>query len=200
MEDWEVKDLQTQAASDTEPRGSAETPRDLPDEVSGLVRCHFCGSSCRAPSEPAPTEAQTVMQPNKEPLQPDRLRTLPSEGWSWIDRRFLKEKAHAIHRDAVLLYFFLAAVSDKNGVSYWSDPSISACLRLSEEAVANARDELESQDLLAYQRPLYQVLSIPSAKVARKASEPTLLADIFRQVARQVSTDTAPGESGGRPR
>lgn len=139
------------------------------------------------------------MPPKKEPLEPDRIRTLPSEGWSWIDRRFLKEKAHALHRDAVLLYFFLAAVSDKNGVSYWSDPNISCCLRLPEQAVARAREELEFQDLIAYERPLYQVLSIPSAKITRKASEPTLLADLFREVARQVSTENPQGEKG-RPR
>lgn len=58
------------------------------------------------------------MSPKKHPLRKERLRHPPREGWSWIDRRFLREKAPALDRDAILLYFFLAAVSDKDGLSY----------------------------------------------------------------------------------
>jgi hypothetical protein len=139
------------------------------------------------------------MQPKKKLLRPDRIRKPPSEGWSWMDRRFLREKAPSLERDAIYLYFFLAAVSDKDGLSYWSDPSIAGCLRMSEEAVRRAREELEFQDLIAFDSPHYQVLSIPKAPPQRKASEPTLLVDIFREIAKRVATDTPSPRKGDSP-
>jgi hypothetical protein len=139
------------------------------------------------------------MQPKKRLLRPDRVRRPPSEGWSWIDRRFLREKAPCLEHDAIYLYFFLASVSDKDGLSYWSDPSIAACLRMTEDAVRRSREELEFGDLIAFDPPHYQVLSIPSAPPARKASEPTLLVDIFREVARRVATDNRSSGKVGSP-
>jgi len=138
------------------------------------------------------------MQPKKKLLQPDRVRRPPSAGWSWIDRRFLREKAPSLERDAIYLYFFLASVSDKDGLSYWSDPSIAGCLRMSEEAVRRSREELEFRDLIAFDSPHCQVLSIPNAPPQRKASEPTLLVDIFREVAKRAADDSSP-RKGGSP-
>lgn len=135
------------------------------------------------------------MHLKKHPLRRDRLRSPPREGWSWIDRRFLREKAPQLQRDAILLYFFLAAVSDKHGLSYWSDASVAAHLRMSEPSVAGAREELLRHDLVAYQSPLYQVLSFPSSPPSRRESEPcepTLLAEILRQVSRSLPTDNNP--------
>lgn len=137
------------------------------------------------------------MQPKKKLLRPDRVRRPPSEGWSWIDRRFLREKAPSLQREAIYLYFFLASVSDKDGLSWWSEPSISACLRMSEDVIRAARDELELRDLIAFETPHYQVLSIPSAPPPRKASEPTLLADIFREIAQRVAIENRQPQSGG---
>jgi len=59
----------------------------------------------------------------KQLLVPDRVRRPPREGWSWIDRRFLKQHASRLSHEAILLYFFLAAVSDRNGLSFYSDTS-----------------------------------------------------------------------------
>jgi hypothetical protein len=137
------------------------------------------------------------MQPKKKLLRPDRVRRPPSEGWSWIDRRFLREKAPSLERDAIYLYFFLASVSDKDGLSYWSDPSIAGTLRMSEDAIRRSREELEFRDLITFDPPHYQVLSFPSAPPRRNASEPTLLADIFREVAKRVATDNRPHRTGG---
>ena len=49
----------------------------------------------------------------KRILVPARLRRPPATGWSWVDRRFVREHADHLSRDAVLLYFFLAAVADQ---------------------------------------------------------------------------------------
>ena len=64
-----------------------------------------------------------------------------------------------------MLYFFLAAVSDKDGLSFYSDTSIAVRLRMTEAAVVAARDELVAEDLVAYRAPLVQVLSLPRAAV-----------------------------------
>ena len=67
-----------------------------------------------------------------------------------------------------MLYFFLAAVSDKDGLSFYGDASIALRLRLDETVVVAARDELLAADLLAYRAPLAQVLSLPQARVQRR--------------------------------
>ena len=92
----------------------------------------------------------------KKLLVADRVRRPPREGFSWIDRRFLREYAAKLTGDAVLLYFFLAAVSDKHGLSFYSDSTIAVRLRMREQAVVNAREELVIHDLVAYQAPLTQ--------------------------------------------
>lgn len=97
----------------------------------------------------------------KRLLVPDRVRRPPREGFSWVDRRFLREFAAQLPGDAILLYLFLAAVSDQRGLSFYSDTSLAVRLRLREEQVVRAREELLTQDLIAYQPPLTQVLSLP---------------------------------------
>ena len=103
----------------------------------------------------------------KRVLVANRVRRPPAEGFSWIDRRFLRDYAERLSGDAVVLYFFLAAVSDQQGLSFYSDASLAARLRMCEESVVAAREELLVQDLVAHQPPLTQVLSLPPARVAR---------------------------------
>jgi hypothetical protein len=81
------------------------------------------------------------------------------------------------------LYFFLAAVSDKDGLSYWGDEGIATHTRMLAPAVARAREELERQDLIAYDPPLYQVLSIPDPLPTRRESGPNAIGDILRRMA-----------------
>ena len=54
---------------------------------------------------------------SRAPLEPERVRTI-KDGFSWIDRRFVREHAPRLCRDEILLYFFLAAVSDRFGLSF----------------------------------------------------------------------------------
>jgi hypothetical protein len=104
----------------------------------------------------------------KRLLIPDRVRRPPREGFSWVDRRFLQEYAARLSGDAVFLYLFLAAVSDQHGLSFYRDTTIAVRLRISEPAVIQAREELLTYDLVAYQPPLTQVLSLPLARLERK--------------------------------
>lgn len=119
----------------------------------------------------------------KQTLVPQRTRRIPREGFSWIDRRFLREHSAALSRDALLLYFFLAAVSDQHGLSFWSDTATAVRLRLTEREVVAARDELLASDLIAFQAPLTQVLSLPEKRLQRGG--PERLGDLFRALAGQ---------------
>ena len=128
---------------------------------------------------------------HKQVLLPDRVRRPPSEGWSWMDRRFLREHAPRLSQEAILLYFFLAAVSDKDGLSFYGDASIALRLRMGEAGVVRAREELVAADLLAYRAPLSQVLSLPCAVVQHRAGG---LAR-FGEVLRTLAASSAPADS-----
>lgn len=105
----------------------------------------------------------------KRILAPDRVRCPPAEGFSWIDRRFLHDFAARLSGDAIVLYFFLAAVADRHGLSYYREHSIATRLRMREEAIVAARDELVRHDLVAFTPPLTQVLSLPSPRRVERA-------------------------------
>ena len=121
---------------------------------------------------------------DKHLLVPQRLRRPPATGWSWVDRRFLREHGDYLSREALLLYWFLAAVADRHGLSFYSDHTLASRLRLSPPALERAREELLQRDLIAHQLPLVQVLSLPSPGVSRRA-EPgqglILLGELFHQ-------------------
>jgi hypothetical protein len=96
----------------------------------------------------------------KRVLCPERLRRVPDQ-FSWIDHRLVRDR-HLAGRSAgaLALYLFLVTVSDGQGLSYYSDPSICRLLPLDAGGLAHARQELIAARLIAYQRPLYQVLSL----------------------------------------
>jgi len=121
----------------------------------------------------------------KRLLVVDRVRRPPCEGFSWLDRRFLRDFASRLSGDAVFLYFFLAAVSDKHGLSFYGDATLAVRLRMREQAVVAARDELVVHDLVAYQAPLTQVLSLSKPRVERSHS--AALRELLRT---QVDTDS----------
>ena len=120
---------------------------------------------------------------HKQILVPDRVRRPPKDGWSWIDRRFVREHAPRLSHEAILLYFFLAAVSDKDGLSFYGDASIAVRLRMSEAVVVRARDELLAADLLAYRAPLVQVLSLPQVSVQCRDGGLAQFGEILRTLA-----------------
>ena len=122
----------------------------------------------------------------KSILVAERLRRPPPTGWSWLDRRFLREHGDYLSREAILLYLFFAAVADRHGLSFYSDSTLTCRLRMPQPVLEKAREELLQRDLIAHQLPLVQVLSLPTPGVSRR-SEPgqglMLLGDLFRQVA-----------------
>lgn len=128
----------------------------------------------------------------KRILVAQRVRRPPASGWSWVDRGFLREHAEQLSREAVLLYFFLSAAADRHGLSFYSDGATATLLRLPVQAVAQARDELLARDLVAYEPPLTQVLSLPVRTVRRPAAPGQgllRLGDLFREIAASSSSD-----------
>ena len=105
---------------------------------------------------------------HKQVLVPSRVRRPPTDGWSWIDRRFVREFAPRLSHEAIVLYFFLAAVSDKDGLSFYREATIAVRLRISEAAVVRRGTSWWREDLVAYRTPLTQVLSLPRATVQRR--------------------------------
>ena len=126
------------------------------------------------------------MSIDKRLIVPERLRRPPAEGFSWVDRRFMRDHAPALGRDEILLYLFLAAVSDRHGLSYWGDAKTSARLKTEEGAIVCARDGLVRRDLLAYAAPLTQVLSLPEPRVQRTDSAAEQLGAVLRRLRRDA--------------
>lgn len=117
-------------------------------------------------------------------LVPARLRRPPKTGWSWTDRRFVREHAAHLSRDAVLLYFFLTAVADKHGLSFYGDGTMSALVRISLPALMAARDELLARDLIAHETRYTQVLTLPPPGQRRRCEPgggPVQLGEILRR-------------------
>src|SRR5580700_2737843 len=122
----------------------------------------------------------------KRILVAQRLRRPPATGWSWLDRRFLREHGDYLSREATLLYLFLAAVADRYGLSFYSDQTLSSRLQMPPQNLEWARQELLDRDLIAHQLPLVQVLSLPAPAVSRRA-EPSQglsqISELFSQIA-----------------
>jgi hypothetical protein len=127
----------------------------------------------------------------KRILVAQRLRRPPATGWSWLDRRFLREHGDYLSREAVLLYFFLAAVADRHGLSFYSDATLTCRLRLTQQVLEQARQELLDRDLIAQQLSLVQVLSVPTPGVSR-CPQPgqglIQLGELFRQMGMAPAT------------
>ena len=128
----------------------------------------------------------------KHILVPARLRRPPDKGWSWTDGRFVREHMDHLSREAVLLYFFLAAVADKNGLSFYADGTLATLLRMTLPALIQARNELLDRDLIAHEVRFTQVLSLlPPGQ--RRRSEPggglMQLGDILRQAIASTPPD-----------
>jgi len=123
----------------------------------------------------------------KRILRPDRLRQIPAS-FSWVDHRLVREQCLEGKAPGVwALYLFLVTVADAHGLSYYSDAAISRHLCLEASQLATVRQQLVSAQLVAYQKPLYQVLALPEP--ASKGAPPTdsrrgqvqSVADILRQ-------------------
>jgi len=116
----------------------------------------------------------------KRVLCPERLRRVPKQ-FSWIDHRLVRDRHIArCSANALALYLFLVAVADGQGLSYYGDASIAQRLPLDEAALSRARQELIAARLIAYHKPLYQVLSLEP--VQPRIGGPLSIGEILEQI------------------
>ena len=119
----------------------------------------------------------------KRLLNPSRVRKIGGS-FSWIEHRFITAGfIHELSTIELLLYFFLITVSDRNGISFYRDDRICSLLKIGLSCLAEARNALSMSSLLAYEPPIYQVLSLPSQPVAVPSKEQIIQQQ--RQMARQ---------------
>jgi hypothetical protein len=110
----------------------------------------------------------------KIPIVAERIRKVPSH-FSWIDHRLVRDRhlEHCTH-PAAALYLFLVTVGDAKGLSYYGDKSITRCLSMEQHALQEARANLIRIGLIAWQKPLYQVLALNIAKPEKPASRSSI--------------------------
>ena len=102
---------------------------------------------------------------NKEPLAPPRH--IPA-GFGWIDHRFLRDGHIRLRtRNGLALYLLLVLAADRQGVSFYGDRLIRHILGFGEAEFEEAREELVHVRLVAWSRPVYQVLELPGREAAR---------------------------------
>jgi hypothetical protein len=122
----------------------------------------------------------------KKILRPDRLRQVPAQ-FSGIDQRLVRDNflRHA-EPAAWSLYLVLVTVADAQGLSYYSDATLSRLLKLDPRQLAQARQQLVAADLVAYQKPLAQVLALPvaagtAAPSGARLGQPLSVGDLLRR-------------------
>ena len=130
------------------------------------------------------------MKTIKQLLRPERLRQVPQQ-FSWVDQALVQQ--HFIDRceaRSAALYLFLITVSDAQGLSYYGASTLARRLRLSDEQLAAARQQLIDLELIAYRSPLYQVLALPGTVAAPRPAprapaaaggQPVSLATLLQQ-------------------
>ena len=123
----------------------------------------------------------------REPIVPQRRRRVPPQ-FSWVDHRLVRD-GHLQGRSAsaLALYLFLVTVADADGLSWYCEETL--CRQLSCEPAQLQRDrtELQQAALIAYRKPLYQVLdlapvTVPVTPVPRRGGEVMAVGDILKSI------------------
>jgi hypothetical protein len=96
----------------------------------------------------------------REPIVPQRRRRVPPQ-FSWVDHRLVHD-GHVQGRSApaLALYLFLVTVADADGLSWYSEATLCRQLSCNGPQLQSARAELQQAALIAYRKPLYQVLDL----------------------------------------
>jgi hypothetical protein len=108
-----------------------------------------------------------------------------------VDHRLVRDRyIDQCSHPSAALYLFLVTVADAQGLSYYSDRSLMLRLNMEDHDLAKARLNLVRIGLIAYQKPIYQVLPLdvlPVPTQIRTASaHPQLLGQIFKQIIKEA--------------
>ena len=100
-----------------------------------------------------------------------RLRKIPDQ-FSWIDQRLVSNgHVECCSPSALALYLILVTVADSSGISYYGDTRL--CKMMGVEAVSLnlARNTLIQNQLIAYEKPFYQVLDLRELSISNHQVE-----------------------------
>jgi hypothetical protein len=127
---------------------------------------------------------------HKRPISLAKLRKVPQQ-FSWVDQRLVRERyIDQLSPQACALYLLLVTVADAQGLSYYADSSLCQRLSLTGTELHQARQALITLGLVAYQRPLYQVLALdaspsgatPSGAPVATDDEPVDIKAVFARI------------------
>ncbi len=114
---------------------------------------------------------------HKHPISLAKLRQVPQQ-FSWVDQRLVRERyIDQLSHEACALSLFLLTVADAQGLSFYSERSLCQRLSMTPVGLRQARQALIEFALVAYQRPLYQVLALDRDALRPAAERPTLSSD-----------------------
>lgn len=132
---------------------------------------------------------------HKRPICFAKLRKVPKQ-FSWVDQRLVRDgHIDRLSHPACALSLFLLTVADARGLSFYSDLSLCRRLSMAQIDVQKARKALIQRDLVAYHKPLYQVLALddgpllPSPQTPRMSTtdKPMAIKDVFKHIAETLS-------------
>ncbi len=115
-------------------------------------------------------------------ILPNRVRKVP-KSFSWIDHRLISDgHLERLHHSSAALYLFLLCAGDEQGLSYYGDKSIMKKLSMDRKTLEKDRSELVHAGLIAWQKPMYQVLCLEpfNERKARRNGSGMLLGDILK--------------------
>jgi hypothetical protein len=125
----------------------------------------------------------------KLPILKHRIRKVPKQ-FSWIDHRLVRDRhIEKFTHPAAALYLFLVTVGDVNGLSYYGDKAVMKRLGMDQRMLQNARSNLVQNGMIAWQRPLYQVLSLDISDTAKRSAmeQPLSLGSILKKAREEAA-------------
>lgn len=119
-------------------------------------------------------------------LRADRIRK--AERFGWVDHRLMLDGyLKRLSQGGQCLYLFLCVAADRCGLSWYSDGRLRDVIGLTAGELEGARRELVDLDLVAFESPYYQVLSVPLKQQVRQSSVPADEAATAAEVAEAMA-------------
>lgn len=115
----------------------------------------------------------------KSTILKHRVRRIP-KSFSWVDHRLVRDRhiERCTHSQAAL-YLFLVCVGDDKGLSFYGDSTLMEKLGMDRSTLEKARSGLIKNGLIAWQKPIYQVLSLEPVPQDNRTGSMMSLKDIL---------------------
>lgn len=115
----------------------------------------------------------------KRPILKNHIRKVP-KSFSWLDHRLVQHRhIENLSHSQATLYLFLVCVADNQGLSYYGDPALMTKLGMDQACLNKSRAGLIRNNLIAWQKPIYQVLPLEPAPDDHREGKMMSLKDIL---------------------